>query len=239
MLAKLISPDNADRKSAEAALKQFEDGDPSHYLLELALISTAQEDLENPATVRQLAANLLRQYVEEHGGEQGRSGESMVNTEVKKKLVEILLPSLNVGDAEIRDSNAHIVATVIKQNWQSMWEKVLPVLRKMMNTTDNDKVLSSLKVVSGIFDGTFYDEVFLKCSYSLLPSVAQLIFSPQTSDNSRVHARNFLPPYIKLMTRFGGSTFVDEVRSNFKRCELSDLAEVCVLSDRSHYYFLV
>ena len=226
LLARLSSPDHADRKSAEAALKHLEDSDPLYHVFALALISTAQEGIENPLRVRQIAARLLRRNLVEQvrgTGQRGRSSKTRMSTEVKEKLVNILLSSLSESEAEIRNSNAYVVAAIIKQDWRATWEKVLPVLTTMMNKTDNDEVLSSLKVVAAVFSGTFYDEEFIKRSYSLLPSIAQVIFSVQTTDNCQVHAIKSLPLYIKLMTRVGGSVFDDDVRLNFRCCKLNDM----------------
>ena len=214
LLARLTSADNAGSTITEVPLKHFDD--PSYYLIEFALISTARGSVENSVTARQIAANLLRQYVDEQGGEQpGGSGE--ISTEVKKKLVEILLLSLGGSDAEIRDSNAHVIAAIVKQDWTSTWKQVMPVLMTMTNKTDDiNAVLGSFKVIAAIFDGTFYNKEFLQCCYSLLPSIAQLVLSPQATDSCRIHAMNSLPHYIDLMARAGGSTFDGEVRLHFK-----------------------
>ena len=223
LLARLTLANNANRNDAEATFNQFELNNPSHALT-LTLISTAQEGKEIPVPVRQLAAVLLGKYVKEQGDwsstdeQQNISDKSKfgISAEAKQELVRLLLTSLSGCDTKIRDLNAHVVAAIVKQEWRTMWEPVLTVLMTMMNTRDNDEVLSSLKVVAAVLDGTLYDKEFLRCSSSLPLTIGQLIHSPQTTDNCRVHAIKCLAPYIRLVTRGGCSTSDSNVSRNFK-----------------------
>ena len=206
------------------ALKRHLGRDPS-CLQSLASISTA---LGEEVSVRQLASKLLRKAVQNSQFDQqpGRSYMLRMSIETKQELVAILLRSLERSDAKIRDSNAHVVAAIIKQDWRTMWEQTFTDLTTKMNTNDSNTILGSLKVVAAVFDGSLYVKGFLKryiytkeflqCSSSFLLTIGQLIHSLQTTDNCRVHAIGCLSSYIKQLVHVGDLIFVGEVRFSFK-----------------------
>ena len=161
LLARLTSADNSVRNDAEATLKQLEVTNLSHSLT-LELISTAQEGKENPVPIRQLAAILLRKYAKEQGtgtslGEQPyTSDEPEVSMSAEAKP-ELLL-SLSGSDAKTRETNAYVVAALIKQKWRTMLERVFDdIITMMKSTTENDAILSNLKIVAAVFERSVYD----------------------------------------------------------------------------------
>jgi len=158
----LMSPNQVHRAQAEEQVKALEVTDDFGVLL-------VQMTLDNNCTlaIRQLAAVLLRQYINCHWSQDAEKFRAPEVTPNAKALIRQMLPmGLKESISKVRNTVAFSLASIASWDWPDQWPQLFDILMQAIKGTDEFAVQGAVRVLK---------ELSRDLTDSQIPSVAPVI----------------------------------------------------------------
>jgi len=158
----LMSPDPTVRKAAEEQIKALEVTDDFGVLLcELTL------EPSSPLAVRQLAAVLLKQYIDVHWSQDTEKFRHPETPQSAKNAIRQMLPiGLKESISKVRNTVAFSIAAIAHWDWPDHWPQLFEILMQAIQGSDEFAVQGSVRVLK---------EVSRDLTDSQIPAVAPVI----------------------------------------------------------------
>jgi len=142
-VAGLMSADQGHRKQAEEQIKALEVTDDFGVLL-------CQMTLDNSCSlpVRQLAAVLLKQYIDAHWSQDGEKFRPPEVTANSKVIIRQMLPmGLKESISKVRNTVAFSLAAIAHWDWPDHWPELFEILMQAVKGNDEFAVQGAVRVL--------------------------------------------------------------------------------------------
>jgi len=158
----LLSPDTGLRAQAEHQVKALEvTDDYGVYLTELTL------DCSGQVAVRQLAAVMLKQYIDCHWSQESDKFRPPETPAAAKQSIRTLLPlGLKESISKVRNTVAFSMAGIAHWDWPDQWPNLFDILMEAMRAQDEFAVQGAVRVLK---------ELARDLSDSQIPAIAPVI----------------------------------------------------------------
>ena len=210
LLHTVLSDQNEEgRSAAEASLQQCENNE-DFYPQILLRVSTAWNGMKHSVEIRELATAKFHDYIKKHFAVKSNGIGQLVIGDLKKDIVELVLPSLGQQNDKIRDAYINVIGTLVKCHRKTIFAQVLPILITQLDSDFTNEVLGAIAVIERLYDQASEKEHF-NCSKPFIPKLVNMIKSNSTASECRSRAIRCLRCGIDRIACIGDDAFNKKV----------------------------